>query len=380
MNEQTSKNELTFTELVNTIRDVDFKLSTHAKNAINIGLTLRNWIIGYNIAEFELHGLDRARYGDKLLNVLSCKLQDLGVSNAGRRQLYNYLSLYRTFPEIMQTLPLQYNSLIPTAPALDEKVPTVSAQFGIPPEIILTRLSYSHLKSIVGLKDRLKMAFYVIECMKGNWSVRELNRQIGSLFYERSGLSTNKTKLSEQSHEEVGISEPEHTIRDPYVFEFLGLKRKEVMGESDLENALLDKVQEFLLEMGHGFCFEIRQKRILIGEKHYFVDLVFYHRILKCHILIELKAEEFSHGHLGQLNTYVNWYRENEMTGGDNPPVGILLCTQKDHPLVRYALAGMDNQLFVSKYQLELPKMEEISEFLKQQLKMERKRLEVGTD
>ncbi|HPO65484.1 MAG TPA: PDDEXK nuclease domain-containing protein, partial [Bacteroidales bacterium] len=152
-------------------------------------------------------------------------------------------------------------------------------------------------------------------------------------------------------------------------FEFLGIKSKEVMAESDLEDALLDKLQDFLLELGHGFCFEGRQKRILIGKKPAYIDLVFYHRVLKCHVLIELKVDEFKHEHLGQLNTYVSWYRKNMMTYGDNIPIGILLCTQKDHTLVEYALAGMDNQLFVSKYQLELPKKDEIERFLEEQMK-----------
>jgi len=143
------------------------------------------------------------------------------------------------------------------------------------------------------------------------------------------------------------------------------------MPESDLEEAPLDKLQEFLLELGHGFCFEARQKRILIGDMHGFVDLVFYHRILKCHVLLELKASAFaafSHEHLGQLNTYVSFYRRNMMPPGDNPPVGLLLCTRKDHTLVEYALADLPNQLFVSKYQLELPSKEQIQEFMDAQI------------
>ena len=164
-------------------------------------------------------------------------------------------------------------------------------------------------------------------------------------------------------------TEPKLAIRDPYIFEFLGIKSREVMRESDLEDALLDKLQDFLLELGHGFCFEARQKRILTGNTHGFVDLVFYHRILKCHVLVELKIEAFTHENLGQLNTYVNWYRKNMMAEGDNPPVGILLCTQKDHALVEYALAGMDNKLFVSKYQLELPRKEEIQHFLEKKMR-----------
>jgi len=158
-------------------------------------------------------------------------------------------------------------------------------------------------------------------------------------------------------------------VRDPYVFEFLGIKPAEVMHESQVEAAILANLQEFLLELGHGFCFEARQKRILIGSEHYFIDLVFYHRILKCHVLVELKLAEFSHDNIGQLNTYVSWYKEKIMLEGDNPPVGILLCTHKNHALAKFALAGMDNQLFVSKYQLELPKREDIERFLADKLR-----------
>lgn len=208
-----------------------------------------------------------------------------------------------------------------------------------------------------------------VECIRGSWSLRELKRQIASLYYERSGLSKNKKKLAELVHSTAELAEPKLAIRDPYVFEFLGLKPKEVMTESSLEDQLLDKLQEFLLELGNGFCFEARQKRILIGDTYNFVDLVFYHRILKCHVLVELKLSEFSHENIGQLNTYVSWYKQNMMVKGDNPPVGILLCTRKDHALVEYALAGMDNRLFVSRYQLELPKKEQMERFIEEQMK-----------
>ena len=215
----------------------------------------------------------------------------------------------------------------------------------------------------------MKRSFYEAECIRGGWSARELKRQIASLYYEHSGLSKDKKKLAELVSAKAEADSPALTIRDPYVFEFLGIKVREVMGESELEDSLLDKLQEFLLELGHGFCFEARQKRILIGDEHFFVDLVFYHRILKCHVLIELKVDRFSHEHMGQLNTYVSWFKRNVMMDGDNLPVGILLCTQKDHALVEYALAGMDNNPFVSKYQLELPKKEEIERFLEGQMR-----------
>jgi predicted nuclease of restriction endonuclease-like (RecB) superfamily len=175
----------------------------------------------------------------------------------------------------------------------------------------ITKLSFSHISDLLAFDDTPKRTFYESECIRGSWSVRELKRQIASLSFERSGLSRNKAKLAKLARSGAEISSPRLTIRDPFIFEFLGLKPKEVMSQSHLEDQLLDRLQEFLLELGHGFCFEGRQKRILIGDTHGFIDLVFYHRILKCHILIELKLQEFNHHNIGQLDTYVSWYSCN---------------------------------------------------------------------
>ncbi len=365
-----------FSALVTAIRQVDENLAAQAGRAVNITLTLRNWLIGAYIAEYELRGADRATYGDNLLTELAKRLTSLKVSNCNRRQLYRYLRFYRLYPEIVGTLSTQLQEQLPvgllgnqTESHAIEKVGTASPQLRISPDQLIHRLSYSHLELFVDLDDDLKRTFYEIECIRGNWSVRELKRQIGSLYYERSGLSMNKEKLAELAQAGADQAEPKLAVRDPYIFEFLGIKPREVMRESDLEDALLDKLHDFLLELGHGFAFEARQKRILIGDTHGFVDLVFYHRILKCHVLVELKIESFTHENLGQLNTYVSWYWKNMMAKGDNPPVGILLCTQKDHALVEYAIAGMDNNLFVSKYQLELPKKEEIQRFLEEKMR-----------
>lgn len=370
---ESDANMLDFNRLVTTIRQAHDELARQASRAVNISLTLRNWLIGCYIAEYELRGSDRASYGDRLLDQLSEELRRHRISNTGRRQLYSYLAFYRAYPQIVRTVPAQSRHLLPRD--IDsQKVRTVTAQLAIAPEKLLESLSYSHFDLIVALEDRLKRAFYETECIRGNWSVRELKRQIGSLYYERSGLSHNKQKLADLANQNAEPQASILNIRDPYVFEFLGLKPKEVMSESHLEDQLIEKLEAFLLEMGHGFCFEARQKRILIGGEHFFVDLVFYHRILKCHVLVELKLEHFTHENIGQLNTYVNWYRQHMMTEGDNPPVGILLCTDKNRALVEYALAGMDNSLFVSKYLLELPKREEMQAFIEQQVK------EIGDD
>lgn len=297
---------LSFDRLVTAIGQTHADLAAQALRAVNASLTLRNWMIGFHIEEYERRGVDRQQYGEKLLDRLSEALMKKGVSRCERRELYRYRQFYLTYPKIVETL---------------------SPQSGGGAQTALNLLSFSHFVELIAITDDAKRAFYETECLRGNWSVR-----------------------------------------DPYVFEFLGLKPQEVMAESQLEDQLLDKLHDFLLELGHGFCFEARQKRILSGDNHYFVDLVFYHRILKCHVLAELKVAAFSHENIGQLNTYVSWYRKNMRTEGDNPPVGILLCTQKDHALVEYALAGIDNGLFVSKYLLELPKKEEIQRIIEKHL------------
>ena len=289
---------------------------------------------------------DRARYGERLMESLSEALTKQNLTGCDRRELYRHRRFYLAYPQIVET---------------------VSPQLSILGKELLDRFSYSHFAELLEIEDPFKRIFYEHECMRGNWSVRELRRQISTLYFERSGLSKNKKKLAEMVSEKAEINKPEFVIRDPYVFEFLGIKSKEVMSESHLEDALLNRLQDFFLELGHGFCFEARQQRIIIGGEYCFVDLVFYHRILKCHVLIELKADEFKHEHIGQLNTYVNWYWKNAMTSGDNPPVGILLCTRKNHAKIEYALAGMDNKLFIKKYQLELPKKEDIQKFLESQ-------------
>jgi len=350
--------------LVESIALADQALSRSASAFVSISLTLRNWLIGLYISEYELRGADRAKYGERLLPLLSQRLQAREVSNAGRRQLYQYLAFYRTYPEIVRAPSAQ--SALPGIwlPGEPKKVRSPSAQSGAAAEVLVRNLSYSHFELLVGIEDRLKRAFYEVECLRSRWSVRALRRQIGSLYFERSGLSEDKEKLAMLAQRGAEPFDPATVIRDPYVFEFLGLSPRHVMEESDLEAALLANLKEFLLELGDGFCFEAQQKCIPLGRRKGFVDLVFYHRILKCHVLVELKVDEFTHENIGQLNTYVTYYRKNMMSEGDNPPVGLLLCTDKDHALVEYALAGIDNRLFVSKYQLELPKKNELEKFL----------------
>ncbi len=370
----------TYADLVSVLHATDDHFARQAMRAVNVSLTMRNWYFGRHIAEFELRGADRAGYGERLLDELSAALAVRNVANTARRQLYQYLTFYRTYPTLVAPAQPALNDsdtleIVPTAsaqlapPADTAIVRSLTAQFGSILDVRVTALSYTHFDLLLRLATDDQRRFYEAEAMAGQWSVRDLRRQISSLLYERTALSRNKTALRAQTAATLqdGMTAergPMFAIRDPYVFEFLGIKPAEVMGESQLEDALLNKLQELLLELGRGFCFEARQRRILIDGEHFFVDLVFYHRILKCHVLVELKADEFRHEHIGQLNTYVNWYRKHEMHAGDQPPIGLLLCAGKNHALVEYALAGMDNQLFVSRYQVALPRKEELEQLV----------------
>ena len=371
-----------FESLVTSIVQIHQQSQEFATKAVNVGLTLRNWFIGHRIVEFEQNGADRAAYGERLLPALATRLAAAGLKRVDTRELRRFRLLYTVYPQIRETLTPEllaragasaFQPLLQFASPLKRETPSPESQmvetvtpqsFPGGPDLI-HRLSFSHLAELLELPDDTQRRFYETECIRGNWSVRELRRQIDSLYYQRSGLSQNKTKLSDTTHAQAETLQPAQIVRDPYIFEFLGLRSRDVMGETDLEDALLDRLQDFLLEMGHGFCFEARQKRLLIGDEHFFVDLVFYHRVLKCHVLVELKTTAFTHEHLGQLNTYVAYYKKHEMTPGDQPPVGILLCTRKNEALVEFALGDLSNNLFVSRYAVEMPKKAEMEAFLK---------------
>lgn len=378
-----TRRTLDFGTLVTAVGQVHERCAIQAGKAVNITVTVRNWAIGCYIREYEQHGSDRAAYGAKLLDSLAQRLASARIVGLASRTLRQCRQFYVTYPGLWQSLSAKSQgglpvsglwqtlsaelpmrtSIIARALAMQRKTPAPDSS--VDPARLVAHLSFSHFAELISIADPLKRRFYELQAIRGNWSVRELQRQLGALYFERSGLSKNPKKLAAL----VQVSaEPQFSIRDPYVFEFLGLKSQEVMAESHLEDALLDKLQSFLIELGHGFCFEARQKRILIGDTHGFIDLVFYHRILKCHVLIELKVAGFKHEHLGQLNTYVSWFKRNAMTAGDNPPIGLLLCTRKDHSLVEYALADLPNRLFVSKYQLELPTRDQLQKFLDAQL------------
>jgi predicted nuclease of restriction endonuclease-like (RecB) superfamily len=371
-----------FNLLLKSIKSIHLQLQDSAAKAVNKLLTIRNWLIGYYIVEYEQNGEDRAQYGEMLLERLA---EDLNQPSLSFRNLKLYRQFYLTYPQIWQSVTAIFKSgqigqspiaqLKTTYFQIARKGQSLIAQslpsdLMVPPDKLINKLSYTHLVQLLSIDDPLKRTFYEVEAMKGNWSVRELKRQINSLYFERMGLSQDKKKLARLVQETVeSPALPADFIKNMYTFEFLGLPQKALVEETDLEQGLLDHLQEFILEMGNGFCLEGRQKRILIGDEYFFIDLVFYHRILKCHVLVELKIEEFKHANISQLVTYLNYYKAEVMRNDDNLPVGILLITNKNDALVQYATAGMDNTVFVSKYLVELPSKEQLENFVRNELK-----------
>lgn len=352
-----------FGDLTSIIQTTHDAALSSAVKAINRMQTMRNWLIGYYIVEYEQNGKDRAEYGAKLLKKLEERVNRKGMTTT----LFKWArKFYRLYPQMSDNLPLNIFRTV-SDDFGKQKSATVMHQFVTPGKTIISHLSFTHLREIMTLNDPLARYFYEQECIKCTWSVRELRRQISTNLYFRAGISANPEKMlslsSVQGHDSAALQ-----IRQPFTFEFLGLKAQETVDEHNLEDALISHLQEFILELGKGFCFEARQKRIIIDDEYYYPDLVFYNRILHCGVIIELKNEEFSHENLGQLNAYVSYYKENEMQPGDNPPVGILLCTRKGKKMVEYALAGMDNQLFVSTYMLQLPDKKTLEDFLLKQL------------
>jgi predicted nuclease of restriction endonuclease-like (RecB) superfamily len=355
---------MNYEQLVTAIDVASQALLGRAAKAFNQALVLRNWLIGAHLIEFEQSGQDRATYGEQLLSNLAADLKRRGLKGLGMSMLKNCRRFYRLYPQIRQSLPGQF-AAIPARPeigqsAIGEFDPGLPA---LPPEHLLG-LSWTHFIELIRIDDPLKRAFYEAECLHGHWSIRQLQRQIGSLLYERTGLSTDKESVIRRASSQDSPASIATLLRDPYVLEFAGLAERPSYSEADLESALLDHLQTFLLELGTGFCFEARQKRITIGNEHDYIDLVFYHRFLRCHVLLDLKIRPFSHGDAGQMNFYLNYFKQKMMATDDNPPVGVILCSDKNQTKVQFATAGLDNQLFVSRYLVALPSAEELRKFI----------------
>lgn len=355
-----------YRNLITSIQALHDWSARQAASAVNMQLVLRNWGIGAYLVEYEQKGEDRAEYGQGLLARVSRDLAESGIRGTSPDMLERMRLFYRLYPELGEVISAPMARI---STALEISAPLV--RISVPGEGTrarqVLRLAWTHLVELIRIEEHDKRRFYEEEVINNGWTKRHLQRQIGSLLFERTRLSRDKGPVQEAAN---GTEKTEHPlaemIRDPYVFEFLGLREQTQYLESDLENALLDHLQSFLLELGSGFCFEARQKRITLEDEHDHIDLVFYHRILRCHLLIDLKVRGFQHGDAGQMNFYLNWWKAHMVGEMDNPPVGLILCTDRKSARVEYATAGMDQTLFVSRYLVNLPKPEDLERLLEQ--------------
>ena len=294
--------------------------------AINHAIVRTYWQIGQYIVEYEQRGNERAEYGSNLLNRLSKDLTERYGEGFGRSNVFYIRKLYIEYPKV-QTL---------------------------------SELSWSHYIELLKIEDNLERSFYEKECCSEHWGVRELKRQKDSLLFQRLALSTNKKSVMQLAQNGQIVEKPEDILKEPYVFEFTGLPKLPVYKEGDLEQALVNNLSMFLLELGKGFAFIKQQYRFSIAGRHYYVDLVFYNVILKCYCLIDLKRGIVQHEDIGQMNFYLNYFKEEVCADDDNPPIGLVLGAAADRLTMQYATAGLSNQVFVSRYQLYLPKREQI--------------------
>lgn len=325
------------------IRSIIDNARTNAVRAVDYQRVVMYWNIGKRIFEEEQHGKERAIYGERLINFLSEQLQPVFGTGFSARNLNHFRQFYRKFPI----------------------VPALRAQ-----------LSWTHYKILLNIPDEVKIEFYKEETLKNHWTARQMERQIGSQLYERLLLSSDKESVLAVARSEKPPVEAKDIVKDPMVLEFLGLKPEAAYYEKDLENALITHLQEFMLELGNGFSFVARQKRIHLDGDDFFVDLVFYNRLLQCFVIIELKTHKITHQDIGQLQMYVNYYDRIEKLGHETPTVGILLCLEKNDTVVKFTLPDNSN-IFASKYQLYLPSAEQLAKEIEKEIS---KQKEFGQD
>ncbi len=335
---KTISKKTTYQGLIDRIAEILKQARTKVLKEINRTQVLAYWEIGREIVEFEQKGKARAAYGKGLLKKLSADMTAKFGKGFSRSNLQNMRLFYLAY----------------------QKCQTVSGKSQFEPI-----LSWSHYCELLKTEEPLARSFYEKEASQNNWSVRELKRQINSMLFERLALSKDTRTVMRMAKKGQIIEKPEDAIKDPYILEFLNLKEETSYTESDLEQAVIDKLEYFLLEIGKGFSFVARQKRITIANRHYYIDLVFYNRILKCFMLIDLKTGELDHSDIGQMNFYLNYFKENEKREEENDPIGLILCAKRDDIFAKYVLGGLNNKVFASKYKLALPSEQEIKRKLK---------------
>jgi len=330
-------------QIVHDIQHIMRQAQQSAYRSINQAMVQAYWLVGKRIVEEEQQGESKAAYGKSIIKNLSAALQAEFGKGFSERNIENMRALYVHFP-IPQTL---------------------SAELETPD----FRLSWSHYQMLMRIENQEERAFYEIEAVQNNWSLRELKRQFDSALYLRLALSTDKAGIKKLGSEGQVMESPQDAVKDPYVLEFLQLKTHYRYSESDLEHELIDKLEYFLLELGKGFTFVARQKRISFDERHFYIDLVFYNRLLRCFVLIDLKIGDLRHQDLGQMQMYVHYYDRYVRLDEENKTIGIVLCQDKSETLVEITLPEDNQQIFASRYQTVLPSKEELQNLLAQHLK-----------
>lgn len=358
--------------LYDRIRQILESARTSVARSVNTTQVVSNWLVGREIVEEEQKGKKRADYGKQIVEELSVQLQaDFGRGYSALN-LWLFRRFYLKYPQIV-SLKILYapgkesSGRVMSGPP--EKLYAVRGESWQPGQLH-PNLSWTHYRTLLRVEKAQARAFYEIEAIKNNWPARELERQINSLLYERLALSADKKGLMRLATKGHQVQKPEDVFKDPVVMEFLGLPESPKLVESMLEQALIDNLQSFLLELGKGFAFVARQERLTLDGDHFYIDLVFYHTILKCYVLIDLKAGKLTHQDLGQLQLYVNYYDQERRTEGDNPTLGLILCTDKNDAVVRYTL-GPDQRkkIFASRYKLYLPTEAELKAELKREIR-----------
>ncbi len=364
--------KLNYSTLISDLASLIEQGRRTAVRYVNTALVTTYWLIGRRIVEYEQGGKKRAQYGEALLKRLSSDLTSRFGKGFTERNIEHMRQFYLSYPEISHTACAKISK------KADRKSHTVRAELAptsqsmsVFSEAFFRRfsLSWSHYRLLMRLDESHQREFYEAECKRGNWSVRQLDRQIQSMLYERTALSKRKSAVIAKAHEKPVVLKPEDEIKDPYVLEFLGLKDE--YSESQLEEVLIQYLERFLLELGTGFTFVARQKRITLEGRHYHIDLLLYHRILRCLVAVDLKIGELTHADAGQMNLYINYLKDREKLPEENEPIGIILCTDKKRTIVEYALGGISNKIFASKYRLQLPD----PAVLKTEIEHERRRL-----
>lgn len=393
-----------YSNLVNDLSGILESARKASARSINSILTSGYWLIGYRIAEYELKGLDRTDYyGDKLIEKIAEDLSQKFGRGFGKRNIFLMKSFYLAYPDIfqtlsgksstdiVQTLSAQSNrnqntkNILQTLSAKSKNVieksvqisqtlspisETTSRNFDFNYLMSLFPLPWSHYVKLLSVKDSEARKFYETEALRSGWSVRQLNRQISSQFYERTLLSKNKSAMLKKAGKPLpeDLVTPEEEIKDPVILEFLGLKDE--YSENDLEETLILHLENFLLELGGDFAFIGRQKRLRIGNEWYRIDLLFFHRKLRCLVVIDLKVGKFTHADAGQMHLYLNYAKEHWTNNDENPPVGLILCAEKDSALAKYALEGLPNKVLASEYKLALPDEKILQDELKKTQKL----------